>query len=51
MLRAVAEPLFACHFEKSIIDLLFKKFEKNVAEHLAAEDTRHVSIVMSLTKG
>ncbi|MFS7931099.1 putative methyltransferase [Helianthus anomalus] len=49
--RAVTEPLLTSHFGNSInIDALFKKFEKHLAEHLANRKTRHLNIVISLTK-
>ncbi|KAM0024742.1 putative salicylate carboxymethyltransferase [Helianthus debilis subsp. tardiflorus] len=49
-IRAVTEPLFASHFGNSIIDMLFKKFEKNLADHLATKKTRHLCVVISLIK-
>ncbi|KAF5811014.1 putative methyltransferase [Helianthus annuus] len=49
--RAVTEPLLTSHFGNSInIDALFKKFKKHLAEHLANKKTRHLNIVISLTK-
>ncbi|KAM0071839.1 putative methyltransferase [Helianthus debilis subsp. tardiflorus] len=49
--RAVTEPLLTSHFGNSIdIDALFKKFGKHLAEHLANKKTRHLNIVISLTK-
>ncbi|KAJ9567260.1 hypothetical protein OSB04_003226 [Centaurea solstitialis] len=48
--RVVAEPLLTSHFGNSIIDVLFKKFEKHVAEHLMKKKTRYCNILISLTK-
>ncbi|KAA8520355.1 hypothetical protein F0562_014611 [Nyssa sinensis] len=48
--RAVLEPLFASHFGDSIIDNLFEKYAKHVAEHLSMEKTKFFNIVISLTK-
>ncbi|KAL8227171.1 hypothetical protein R6Q57_017003 [Mikania cordata] len=50
LIRAITEPLFASHFGNSIIDMLFKKCEKIAAKHLATKNTRHLSVVVSLTK-
>ncbi|KAJ0619761.1 putative methyltransferase [Helianthus annuus] len=41
-IRAVTELLFSSHFGNSIIDMLFKKFEKKLADHLATKKTRHL---------
>lgn len=49
LIRAITEPLFTSHFGNSIIEVLYKKCEKNATEHLATKKTRHVSVV-SLTK-
>ncbi|KVG72834.1 SAM dependent carboxyl methyltransferase [Cynara cardunculus var. scolymus] len=48
--RAVAEPLLTSHFGNSIIDVLFNKFERHVAEHLANKKTRYFNILISLTR-
>ncbi|KAI3716589.1 hypothetical protein L1987_67571 [Smallanthus sonchifolius] len=48
--RAITEPLFTSHFGKSINEVLFKKFEKNVAEYLTTKERTSLSIVVSLTK-
>ncbi|XP_076893650.1 benzoate carboxyl methyltransferase-like [Bidens hawaiensis] len=50
LIRAITESLFTSHFGNSIIDELFKKCEKNATEHLATNITRHLSVVVSLTK-
>ncbi|XP_022001867.2 benzoate carboxyl methyltransferase [Helianthus annuus] len=49
-IRAVTELLFSSHFGNSIIDMLFKKFEKKLADHLATKKTRHLCVVISLIK-
>ncbi|PWA74403.1 salicylic acid carboxyl methyltransferase [Artemisia annua] len=50
LVRAVTEPLLTSHFGSSIIDRVFTKYAKHVAEHLAKKKTRHINIVISLTK-
>ncbi|XP_076898235.1 benzoate carboxyl methyltransferase-like [Bidens hawaiensis] len=50
LIRAIAEPLLSSHFGSSIIDVLFKKYEKHVAKHLAVNKTKQFTIVISLTK-
>ncbi|GJT25515.1 benzoate carboxyl methyltransferase [Tanacetum coccineum] len=50
MVRAVMEPLLASHFGSSIIDELFKNYSKRLTKHLAIKRTRHVNLVISLTK-
>ncbi|KAM0002684.1 putative methyltransferase [Helianthus debilis subsp. tardiflorus] len=50
VIRAITEPLLTYHFGSSIIDVLFKKYEKHVTKHLAINKTRQFTIVISLTK-
>ncbi|KAJ0475425.1 putative methyltransferase [Helianthus annuus] len=50
LVRAVTEPLLTSHFGSSIIDVLFKKFEKHLTEQLAIKKTKHFIILISLTK-
>lgn len=50
VIRAITEPLLTSHFGDSIIDVLFKKYEKHVTKHLAIKKTRQFTIVISLTK-
>ncbi|KAI3690441.1 hypothetical protein L2E82_48467 [Cichorium intybus] len=50
IMRAVMEPLLTSHFGNSIVDILFKKYEKRVALHLASKKTRHFNIVISLSR-
>uniref|UniRef100_A0A5B7AQH7 Uncharacterized protein n=1 Tax=Davidia involucrata TaxID=16924 RepID=A0A5B7AQH7_DAVIN len=49
-IRAVMEPQLASHFGDSIIDNLFERYAKHVAEHLSMEKTKYFNIVISLTK-
>ncbi|KAI7753637.1 hypothetical protein M8C21_010155 [Ambrosia artemisiifolia] len=49
-IRAVTETLFASHFGNSIIDVLFKKYEKNAMEHLGAKESKNVTVLVLLTK-
>ncbi|KAF5811863.1 putative methyltransferase [Helianthus annuus] len=48
--RAFTEPLLTSHFDKSIIDELFKKYKKHVAKHLCNTKTRFFNFVISLAK-
>ncbi|KAI3688069.1 hypothetical protein L1987_81775 [Smallanthus sonchifolius] len=50
VIRAITEPLLSSHFGDSIIDVLFRKYEKHLAEHLASKKTKQFTIVISLTK-
>ncbi|KAK9075330.1 hypothetical protein SSX86_003653 [Deinandra increscens subsp. villosa] len=50
VVRAFTEPLLTSHFGKSIIDGVFKKYEKHVAQHLTNNKTKFFSIVISLAK-
>ncbi|XP_058097328.1 S-adenosyl-L-methionine:benzoic acid/salicylic acid carboxyl methyltransferase 2-like [Magnolia sinica] len=50
IIRAVAESMLANHFGEAIIEDLFKKYEENVAEHLAKEKTKYVNVTVSMTK-
>ena len=47
IMRAAIEPVLVTHFGNSAMDLLFKKLEKNVDEHLASETTKYFNIVIS----
>ncbi|KAJ4717090.1 Carboxyl methyltransferase [Melia azedarach] len=49
-IRAAAESMLGNHFGHSIIDPLFAKYAIHVAEHLAVEKTKHINIVISMTK-
>ncbi|XP_059648673.1 benzoate carboxyl methyltransferase-like [Cornus florida] len=48
--RAIWEPILANHFGETVIDELFARFAKHVAEHLSAEKAKIFSIVISLRK-
>ncbi|GAY66730.1 hypothetical protein CUMW_251150 [Citrus unshiu] len=48
--RVVAEPMLASHFGNAIIDPLFAQFATLVAEHLAVEKTKHINLVISMTR-
>ncbi|KAI3760824.1 hypothetical protein L1987_51223 [Smallanthus sonchifolius] len=48
--KAFTEPLLTSHFGKSIIDGLFKKYSKRVAQHLTNNKTRYFNLVISLAK-
>ncbi|KAL8235626.1 hypothetical protein R6Q59_016707 [Mikania micrantha] len=50
VVKAVIEPLLTSHFGNSIIDTLFKKYEKHLAEHLTNRKTRFFTVVVSLSK-
>lgn len=50
VLLAVFEPLLTSHFGSSIIDMLFEKFGKHVAEYLTKKKTKNFFITISLTK-
>ncbi|KAD4179968.1 hypothetical protein E3N88_28559 [Mikania micrantha] len=50
VVKAVLEPLLTSHFGNFIIDTLFEKYEKHLAEHLINRKTRHFSMVVSMTK-
>lgn len=50
-MRAVIEPLLISHFGNSInIDVLFRKFQLQVAKDLENKKTRLFNIVISLTR-
>ncbi|KAG6737434.1 hypothetical protein POTOM_058955 [Populus tomentosa] len=50
IVRAVAEPMLVSHFGDDIIDELFKRYAEYVGEHLCVEKTKHINIVLTLTK-
>lgn len=49
-LRAVTEAMLASHFGETIIDNLFAKFAKHMAEEFCQKMTRYISIVTCMTK-
>ncbi|KAG6737433.1 hypothetical protein POTOM_058954 [Populus tomentosa] len=50
IVRAVAEPMLVSHFGDDIIDELFKRYAEYVGEHLCVEKTKHINIVLTMTK-
>ncbi|KAK8691941.1 hypothetical protein V6N13_075432 [Hibiscus sabdariffa] len=48
--RAVLEYMLADHFGGIIIDELFTRYAQHVGEHLSREKTKHVSIVLVMSK-
>ncbi|KAJ4982249.1 hypothetical protein NE237_033086 [Protea cynaroides] len=47
-IRAVVEPLIACHFGDAVIDVLFNRYIEYVGNHLSMEEGKFVSFVISL---
>lgn len=50
VIRAVTEPLLTSHFGNSIVEGVFMRYGKHLADHLAKKKTRHYNVVVSLTK-
>ncbi|KAM0063212.1 putative methyltransferase [Helianthus debilis subsp. tardiflorus] len=50
VVRVALEPLLVSHLGNSIIHVLFKKYEKHVADHLSKKKTKHFFLTISLTK-
>ncbi|KAL6012539.1 hypothetical protein ACLOJK_003028 [Asimina triloba] len=48
--RSVLEPLLVSHFGETIMDGLFEKHREKVADHMAKEKSKHVNIVIAMTK-
>ncbi|OMP06220.1 SAM dependent carboxyl methyltransferase [Corchorus olitorius] len=48
--RAFAESLLASHFGETIIDNLFTRYAHHMAEHLAIERTKFVTVLISMTR-
>ncbi|KAI3741181.1 hypothetical protein L1987_58848 [Smallanthus sonchifolius] len=48
MVRAGTEPMLVSHFGKSIIDKLFQKYGKHVAQHQSNKKSRFFNFVISL---
>ncbi|KAF8406463.1 hypothetical protein HHK36_008550 [Tetracentron sinense] len=49
-IRAVTESLLATHFGEAVIDGLFSRYAEHVGEHLSKEKTKHINLVISMTK-
>ncbi|KAL3564962.1 hypothetical protein D5086_033008 [Populus alba] len=50
IVRAVAEPMLVSHFGDDIMDELFKRYAEYVGEYLCVEKTKHINIVLTMTK-
>ena len=50
IIRAAAEPMLVSHFGDDITDELFKRYAEYVGEHLCVEKTKHIKIVLTMTK-
>ncbi|KAI3693862.1 hypothetical protein L1987_76817 [Smallanthus sonchifolius] len=49
--RAISEPMIATHFGNSIMDMLFKKFQEHVVDHLATKKrVNGFNLIISLIK-
>ncbi|KAJ0678351.1 putative salicylate carboxymethyltransferase [Helianthus annuus] len=49
-IRAISEPLIATHFGSSIMDVLFKKYQEHVVDHLATKKGMNYNLIISLIK-
>ncbi|MCL7036270.1 hypothetical protein MKW94_004758 [Papaver nudicaule] len=50
-IRAASEPLLVSHFGEDIMDELFEKYREIIAACLSKGKSRHLCIVMSMTRG
>ncbi|XP_068664270.1 probable jasmonic acid carboxyl methyltransferase 2 [Aristolochia californica] len=50
IMRAVAEPILVSHFEAELMDEVFRRYGEIVAEHLSSERTKHVNLLVTLTR-
>ena len=50
LMRAVAEPLLVSHFGDGVIDEVFSRYQKIVADRMSREKTEFVNVTVSLTK-
>ncbi|XP_042478732.1 probable jasmonic acid carboxyl methyltransferase 2 [Macadamia integrifolia] len=48
IIRAVIEPLIACHFGDSVIEILFSRFMEYVSDHLSRDEGKLVNFIISL---
>ncbi|GKB58398.1 benzoate carboxyl methyltransferase [Tanacetum coccineum] len=51
LIRAVSESLLISHFGSSILEMLFKKYEKHVTSHLAKTKTRFYNVNTTQSAG
>ncbi|XP_021912609.1 benzoate carboxyl methyltransferase-like isoform X2 [Carica papaya] len=49
-IRAIVEPMLIHHFGEAIIDKLFEIYSDHITEHLCFHDSKHTSILVSITK-
>lgn len=49
-MRAVAEPLLVSHFGDGIIEEVFCRYKKIVADRMSREKTEFVNVTVSMTK-
>ncbi|KAL6345319.1 hypothetical protein AAG906_015802 [Vitis piasezkii] len=50
LMRAVAEPLLVSHFGDGIIEEVFSRYQKIVADRMSREKTEFVNVTVSMTK-
>ena len=50
LMRAVAEPLLVSHFGGGIIEEVFSRYQKIVADRMSKEKTEFVNVTVSLTR-
>ncbi|KAG9444281.1 hypothetical protein H6P81_015621 [Aristolochia fimbriata] len=50
IMRAVAEPLLVSHFGVSSMDKVFERYAEIVAQHLSSYKTKHVNLLVTLTR-
>lgn len=49
-IRSVLESMITNHFGEAIMDDLLKKYGENVAQHIAKEKTKLVTLAVSMTE-
>nr|WKU83437.1 O-methyltransferase 1 [Hamelia patens] len=49
-MRAVAEPLLVSHFGEEIIEEVFSRYKKILADRMSKEKTQFINVIISLTK-
>ncbi|XP_076928888.1 benzoate carboxyl methyltransferase-like [Bidens hawaiensis] len=50
LIRAVIEPMMATHFGTAVMDMLFKKYEDRLVDHLATKKGMNYNLIISLIK-